>query len=125
MKSLAVALGVISLIVTSCASDEDPQSKTLKTQSELGSGEVSNSSRVTGLSAKATGRTMINLTWDSVPNAAAYWIYRGTYVQAIVTSTSYNDRAVIPDTTYTYTIAAIVNDTLRPKSSSVKVTTPR
>ncbi|HEX6846296.1 MAG TPA: fibronectin type III domain-containing protein [Chitinophagaceae bacterium] len=91
-----------------------------------GSGGVDNSiPAVTGLTATATGPTQVKLTWNSVPGATSYWIYRNSYVPAIVTSTSYTDLGVSAGTTYTYAIAAVVNSTLGPKSASVTVTTPQ
>lgn len=129
MKSPAVVFGVLILTAISFTKcDEGPQSNQSEIQSQSSpssSREASSVSQVTGLSAKASGPTVINLTWDSVANATAYWIYRDGYVAAIVTSTSYIHKEVRPNTTYTYAIAAVVNGTLGPKSSSVKVSTPR
>ena len=131
MKSLVVALGVFSLTAISCTkSDESLQSNQSEIQSRKrpggggGTGETSGVPQVTGLSATAAGPTQVNLSWNSVPGATTYWIYRGTYVPAIVTGTSYVDRSVSSGTTYTYSIAAVVNSVLGPKSSSVTVTTP-
>ena len=133
MKSLVVALGVFSLTAISCTkSDESLQSNQSEIESRRrpggggGTGETPPNSvpQVTGLSATASGPTQVNLSWNSVPGATTYWIYRGTYVPAIVTGTSYVDRSVSSGTTYTYAIAAVVNSTLGPKSSSVTVTTP-
>jgi len=130
MKSLFVAFGVLSLTAisfTRCGA-EDPQSNQSEIQSQSSassSREASGKPQVTGLSAKASGPTVINLTWDSVSNATAYWIYRDTLVAAIVTSSNYIHKEVRPNTTYTYAIAAVVNGILGPKSSSVTVKTPR
>ena len=136
MKSLLVALGVLSLTAisfTRCGT-EDPQSNQseksnpseIQSQSSpSGSREAGSNSQVTGLSAKASAPTVINLTWNSVPNATAYWVYRDTHVAVIVTSSNYIHREVSPGTTYTYAIAAVVNGALGPKSSSVTVKTPR
>ena len=130
MKSLLVALGFLSLTVISCTkSDESLQSnESEEIQSRRrpggGSGVSSSVPQVTGLSANAAGPTQVNLSWNSVPGATTYWIYRDNYVPAIVTSTNYVDGAVSPGTTYTYAIAAVVNTVLGPKSSSVTVTTP-
>ena len=130
MNSLVVALGVISLTAISCThSDKSPQPNQSEIESkrrpDSGSGETSGIPQVTGLSAKASGPTKISLKWNSVPNATSYWIYRDNYVPAIIQNTNYADRSVSPGTTYTYAIAAVVNGTRGPKSSSVKVTTPR
>jgi hypothetical protein len=131
MKSLLVALGVLSLMAISCTkSDESLQPNQSEIQSRKrpggggGTGETSGVQQVTGLSATAAGPTQVNLSWNSVPGATTYWIYRGTYVPAIVTGTSFVDRSVSSGTTYTYAIAAVVNSVLGPKSSSVTVTTP-
>ena len=130
MKSLLVALGFLSLTVISCTkSDEGLQPNQSEIQSRrkpTGGGSGDNSiPQVTGLSATASGPTIVNLTWNSVPNATSYWIYRDIYVPAIITVTNYADRSVSPGTTYTYAIAAVVNGSLGPKSSSVTVTTPQ
>src|SRR4030095_9414375 len=130
MKSLLVALGVLSLTVISCSkSDESLQPNQSEVQSRRhngggGTGVISSVPQVTGLSANASGPTSVYLSWNSVPNATAYWIYRDSYVPAIVSGTSYTDGSVSSGTTYTYAIAAVVNSTLGPKSSSVTVTTP-
>ena len=130
MKSLLVALGVLSLTVISCTkSDESlqPNQSEIETRrhSTSGGGSATGIPQVTGLSATASGSTQVNLSWSSVPGATSYWIYRDTYVPAIVTTTSFADRSVSPGTTYSYSIAAVVNSTLGPKSSSVTVTTPQ
>lgn len=132
MKSLVVALGVISLTAISCTkSDESLQPNQSEIESKRrpggggGSGETSSIPQPTGLSATAVGPTQVNLTWNSVPGATTYWIYRDIYVPAIITSTSYADKSVSPGTTYSYAIAAVVNGSLGPKSSWVTVTTPR
>ena len=132
MKSLLVALGVFSLMAISCTkSDESLQPNQSEIESKRrpggsgGSGVDNSIPQVTGLSVSVSGPTQINLTWNSVPNATSYWIYRNNYVPAIVTSTNYADKTVSPGTTYTYAIAAVVNSTLGPKSVSVTVTTPQ
>ena len=129
MKSLLVALGVFSLTAISCTkSDESLQTNEseIETRRRPGGGSGVNNSipQVTGLSVSVAGSNQINLTWNSVPGATTYWIYRNGYVPAIVTSTNYTDNAVSSGTTYTYAIAAVVNSTLGPKSASVTVTTP-
>jgi len=131
LKSLVVALGVFSLTAISCTkSDESLQPNQSEIESRKrppsgGSGVDNSIPQVTGLSVSVSGSTQINLTWNSVPGATSYWIYRNTYVPAIVTSTNYTDVSVSPGTTYTYAIAAVVNSVLGPKSASITVTTPR
>ena len=129
MKSLLVALGVLSLTVISCTkSDESLQPNQSEIQSRRHSGGggtvVSSIPQPTGLSANASGSTQVNLAWNSVSNATTYWIYRDIYVLAIVTNTNFTDVSVSPGTTYTYSVAAVVNSNLGPRSSSVTVTTP-
>lgn len=132
MKSLLVALGFLSLI--SCTKSDvslQPNQEEIQTKRRPGGGGGGSGlintgiPQVTGLSANATGATSVNLSWNSVTGATSYWIYRDSYVPAIVTSTSYVDRAVSPGTTYSYAVAAVVNSTLGPKSSWVTVTTPQ
>ena len=128
MKSLLVALVVLSATTISCTkSDESLQPNQSEIESRRrpsgGSGVDNSIPQVTGLSVSVSGSTQVNLTWNSVPGATSYWIYRNTYVPAIVTSTNYTDLSVSPGTTYTYAIAAVVNSTLGPKSASITVTT--
>lgn len=133
MKNLLVALGVFSLVAVSCTkSNEGLQSSQSEIQSRRGpkgggGGYVDTGGipQVTGLSATASSSTTVKLSWNSVTNATSYWIYRDSYVPAIVTTTSYVDSYLSAGTTYTYAVAAVVNSTLGPKSSSVTVTTPR
>ena len=132
MKNLLVASFVILGITTvSCTkSDEGLQSNQSEIESRRrptggGSGVNTGIPQPTGLTATASGSTRVNLAWNSVPNATSYWIYRDSYVPAIVGSTSYADLGVSPGTTYTYAIAAVINGVLGPKSASVTVTTPR
>ena len=133
MKSLAVALAVFSLTTISCTkSDEGLQSNQSEIESKrrpsgggsTGDTPTSNVPQVTGLSAYAAGPTQVNLAWNGVSNGSAYWIYRNNYVLAIVTNTYFVDGAVSPGTSYTYSVAVVVNSVLGPKSSSVTVTTP-
>src|SRR6188474_2732878 len=89
MRNLLVALGVLSLTAISCTkSDESLQPNQSEMQSRKrpggsgGTGETPSNGvpQVTGLSATAAGPTQVNLSWNSVPGATTYWIYRGTYV---------------------------------------------
>jgi hypothetical protein len=133
MKSLVVALGFLSLTVISCTKSDEglqPNQSEIETRrSHTGGGSVSSTPQVTGLSVTVSGPTQVNLTWNSVPNAQGYWIYRTTsgneYVPAVVQSTNYVDGALSPGTTYTYAVAAVVSTVLGPKSVSVTVTTPQ
>ena len=135
IKSLVAVLGVLSLTAISCAEAdksqpnqseiESKESKESKPRPTSGSGKANSISTVTGLSAKASGPTVINLTWNKVPNAMGYWVYRGKKVAAIISGTNHTDSGVKAGSTYTYAIAAVVDGALAPKSDSVTVTTPR
>ena len=132
MKNLLVAaLVILSMATVSCSKSDaglqsQSESETRRPKGGGSTGEISNGiPQPTGLTATAVSSTQVNLAWNSVPNATTYWIYRGTYVPAIVTTTSYTDNAVSAGTSYSYAIAAVVNSTLGPKSASVTVTTPR
>ena len=132
IKSLVVVLGVLSLTALSCGQSDNGQpneskieSKESKPRPTSGSGKANSTSTVTGLSAKASGPTVINLTWNKVPNAMGYWVYRGNKVAAIIPAANHTDKGVKAGTTYTYSIAAVVDGALAPKSDSVTVTTPR
>ena len=128
MKRLIVIIGVLSLTAISLTKCNDsPQSNQSEIQPQSSPSTLRKAdsvSKVNGLSAKASGPTVINLTWESVPNASVYWIYRDNHVVAIVTTANYTHRAK-PSNTYNYEIAAVVNGVLGPKSRSVNVTTPR
>ena len=132
IKSLVVVLGVFSLTAISCAqadknepNQSEIESKESKPSPKSGSGEANSNSRVTGLSVSLSGKNVINLTWNKVPNAMAYWVYRGKKVAAIISSNNHTDTGVKAGTTYTYAIAAVIDGALGPKSDSVTVTTPR
>ena len=132
IKSLVVVLGVLSLTAISCGQSDNSQpnqseidSKESKPSPKSGSGKANSTSTVTGLSASASGPTMIKLTWNNVQNAMAYWVYRNNKVAAIISSPNHIDKGVSAGKTYTYAIAAVVDGALAPKSDSVTVTTPR
>ena len=132
LKGLVVALGVLSLTTISCTkTDESLQSNETEIESRKrpsgggSTGENTGIPQPTGLSASATGPTSVSLSWNSVPNATTYWIIRNGYTPAIVPATSYIDNGVSAGTTYTYSIAAVVNGVRGPISASVTVTTPQ
>jgi hypothetical protein len=58
------------------------------------------------LSASATGPTGILLGWDAVPGATSYVVYRGAVEIANPTASSYQDNGLLPETSYTYSVAA-------------------
>ncbi len=131
MKNLLVAaLVILSFTTISCTkSDEGLQSNdesSIQARRSKGGGGVINTfiPQPTGLTATVVSSTAVSLAWNSVTGATSYWIYRDSYVPAIVTSTNYTDKSLSPGTTYTYAIAAVVNSTLGPKSASITVTTP-
>lgn len=88
------------------------------TESALSNGAAATTGRdipmPTNVTATAMSQTQINTTWDAVPGAMAYAVYRsttpnGTY-QYIGTAadTAYSDGGLEPNTTYYYRVAAIV-----------------
>lgn len=107
-------------------SDQPAQSENQsQSRQDTGAGNTPGNTQVTGLSAVASGPKMVKLSWKRVPNATTYWVHRDQYVPAIIMDTSYSDGSVKGGTTYTYSIAAVVKDTLRLKSNPVTVTTPK
>ena len=128
MKNLLVAVVILSLTIstTSCSKSDSIDSSQVESQSRTRKGGGSGGGdasvpQVTGLSASAVNPTDVYLTWNSVPGATSYWIYRNDYVIAIIQNTNYTDIGVSPGT-YTYSIAAVVNQVLGPKSTSATVT---
>jgi hypothetical protein len=127
MKNLLVAVVILGLTIstTSCSKSDSIDSAQLESQSRAhkgsGSGGDASVPQVTGLSASALNPTDVYLTWNSVAGATSYWIYRNDYVIAIIQNTNYTDKGVSPGT-YTYSIAAVVNQVLGPKSTSSTVT---
>ncbi|OLN32081.1 cell wall-binding repeat-containing protein [Desulfosporosinus metallidurans] len=69
----------------------------------------------TGLTAKVTSSTQIDLTWEPVTYAVSYYVYRatsstGTYTSvAAVTTNNFSDTSAAVDTTYYYKIQAYNN----------------
>jgi len=129
MKNLLAAAVILSLTVSSCTKSESLEGTQVENQSRAhkggGSGGGSTSvAQVTGLSATVQGSTTVSLTWNSVPYATSYWIYRNDVVIAIIQSTSYTDSYANAGTSYTYAVAAVVNSVLGTKSTSVTVSTP-
>lgn len=83
----------------------------------------------TGLTAIALSPNSVELRWNPVTGATTYWIYRRDpsgieYVPAIITFTNYIDPSAESGTTYSYSVAAVVNSQLGQKSAPVTVTTP-
>ncbi|MEV8590848.1 PHB depolymerase family esterase [Streptomyces sp. NPDC051180] len=81
----------------------------------------------TGLTATATTATSASLSWNAVPGAASYHVYRnGTQVDtAPVTATSYTDTGLTAGTAYGYTVAAVdAAGAVGARSGTVGATTP-
>jgi hypothetical protein len=67
----------------------------------------------TNVTAQSTGCGVITISWNTVTGATGYDIYRGltetgtyTVIKAGTTSTSYEDKEIIPQTTYYYKVKA-------------------
>jgi len=75
------------------------------------------------LAATAVSTTRINLTWDAVPGATRYTVYRSTtpggpYTQvAVVGGTSYANTRLSPGTTYYYVVRATTPAGVSPNSN--------
>lgn len=84
----------------------------------------------TGLVAIAMSPTSVQLRWNLVENATAYWIRRKDpdgkeYVPAIVDSrNTYTDNSVKSGLTYVYAVAAVRDSVLGPDSEPAIVTMP-
>lgn len=83
----------------------------------------------TNLTATAISPTQVNLDWTaSTPGSAPITGYQVTCngaVVATVTGNSFDDTSLTPNTSYTYSVAAIdSNDLISPSSNSISVTTP-
>lgn len=59
------------------------------------------------LTATAASTSSINLSWTTAPGATSYTVYRGDSQIASVTTTSYSDNGLNPETQYCYTVKAI------------------
>ncbi|MDO4272452.1 MAG: fibronectin type III domain-containing protein [Eubacteriales bacterium] len=83
----------------------------------------------TNVLATPVSQTQINTTWNTVPNATAYAVYRsttpdGTYQYVGTTSDpSFSDTGLSPDTTYYYKVSAIVNGVAGTPSAYAAATT--
>jgi len=74
----------------------------------------------------ADGRTAVKLTWDKVPGATGYNIYRiikdQPYVKLSATSNSFKDTGLIPGASYWYAVTAVSGDREGPWSKSLQIT---
>ncbi|WP_282697292.1 PHB depolymerase family esterase [Streptomyces sp. CC208A] len=80
----------------------------------------------TGPTVTATTATSASLSWNAVPGAASYEVYRdGTRINsAPVTGTTYTDTGLTPGTTYGYTVAAVdASGTPGTRSGTITATT--
>jgi len=81
------------------------------------------------VTATAGSTSAISLTWDAVPNAATYDIYRsasldGTYVKAgSATAATFTDSGLSASTTYYYKIKAVGEDVSSDYSTAASATT--
>jgi len=130
MKNLLAAAVILSLTVSSCSKSESLEGTQVENQSRArkggGSGGGSATvAQVTGLSATALSATEIYVTWNGVPDATEYWIFRnGAVVGIVVYPTSYTDNNNLsPNTAYNYEVAASIKGVLGPKSATVTVQT--
>ena len=76
-----------------------------------------------GLSAEAQD-TVIKLTWQAVPSASGYFVYRDGNAQPLnlrpIAETTFTDIGLTNDRTYTYTVAAVDSSNQPgPKSSPI------
>ncbi|CAD6561948.1 hypothetical protein LMG28727_07592 [Paraburkholderia kirstenboschensis] len=61
----------------------------------------------TGLTVTGTTQTSVSLTWNPVPNATSYNVYRNSAKIGSPTTTSYTDSSLIAGTSYTYSVTEI------------------
>jgi len=73
----------------------------------------------TGLTATRIDVSRVQITYNSVPNATSYWIYRDGSVAWIITDTAYVD--IYATGQHTYAVAAVVNEVRGTISNPVTV----
>ncbi len=77
-----------------------------------------------GLSATAESAYKVSLSWDSVPGAGGYNVYRGGELLGFTSSSSYSDTGLTPETTYSYTVSTVGGSGVESEQSDpVSVTT--
>lgn len=76
-----------------------------------------------GLTVTATTATTVSLTWQAVATADSYAVFRGGSEVGTSTASSFTDRDLSPDTTYTYTVRARNAAGSSDDSASVSATT--
>lgn len=82
----------------------------------------------TGLTAQAIAYNQVNLQWNASTDnvqVAGYNIYRNNSIIATTSATSYSDKTVVGNTTYTYTVSAYdLAGNTSSQSNPVSITTP-
>jgi hypothetical protein len=78
----------------------------------------------TNVTATALATNEINVTWSASPGAAAYIVERGGNPVATVSTTSYLDSALLPNTMYCYSISASNTTGASAFSAAACATTP-
>jgi hypothetical protein len=78
----------------------------------------------TGLNAVASSSTQIDVSWNATQYATSYQLKRNGVVIATQAGTTFSDIGRMPNTTYTYTVAAQNVTATSPDSASVNATTP-
>ena len=131
MKNLLAAVVILSLTIASCSKSDSVDNAQVENQSRAhkggGGGQTSTSiQQVTGLTGSALSSSEIYISWNSVPDATEYWIYRnGAVVGIVVYPTSYTDNnSLTSGTSYNYEVAASIKGVLGPKSAVLTVRTP-
>ncbi|WP_225801732.1 PHB depolymerase family esterase [Streptomyces sp. NK15101] len=77
-----------------------------------------------GLAVGGTTDATVSLSWNAVPGAASYDVYRGGTKVGTANSTTYTDTGLAAGTTYAYTVAAVdAAGAVGAASSSVTATT--
>ncbi|GGY42655.1 alpha/beta hydrolase family esterase [Streptomyces tanashiensis] len=78
----------------------------------------------TGLAVASTADTRVSLSWNAVPGAASYEVYRAGTKVGSTASTAYTDTGLATGTAYGYTVAAVdASGTVGAVSASVTATT--
>ena len=78
--------------------------------------------QVTGLTVSATTSSSVSLSWNAI-SGATYRVYRNGAQVGTPAGTTYTDSGLASSTSYTYTVAAVVNTVVGAQSASVQGTT--
>lgn len=79
---------------------------------------VQQPAQVTGLAVSATTSSSVSLSWNAV-SGATYRVYRNGSQVGTPAGTTYTDSGLSPSTSYTYTVAAVINTVVGAQSASV------